>query len=165
MIGIGIGMLLGIALSRVAAIVARRDQPDGRALIALTYELWNVARGEGHAAVEAHASAWRTSSLFRRFPSLAADDVVRAFLVDAILLLADRDAAADLDHALDAALRTHRKSPAPAGRAAARRRALTLDAIRRGVRAMSRTSAPAAAAPVLGVRSDVRIETRLARVC
>ena len=137
-----IGMAGGIALSRGVAAHARRAEPDGRALVALSYELWNLARDEGKASVEAHAAAWQTSALFARFPSIASDEVVRAFLVDAILLLDDRDARDDLERMIDVALRFHRKTPPPGDRTAARRRERTLVAIRRGVRAMRRTTTP-----------------------
>ncbi len=139
-IGVGVGIAIGVLMSRLFAGRARKGRPDGTALLSLEYELFAVIRHDGRAALEAHGLNWKRSSIFARYPSIAGDDVVRGYLIEAMLLLADDANAADLDNLLTASLRVQRKRRAPDDRADAERRNRTLHAIRQSVLSMSRSA-------------------------
>jgi len=143
MLGIGIGVVAGAIIGRFLAQRVRTSGKDDRALLALEYELFTVAREHGRNALEAHAADWRGSPIFRRYPTIARDEVVRAYLIDALLLLADDAHAEDLDQLLSASLRIMRKRRHD-GRSPERRNK-TLESIRRSVLAMRRGATPVAA--------------------
>ncbi len=138
-------VVLGLLLVRWRLWVARRldRDPQTRALLALQYELFTVVRW-GRAPLEAHAADWRNSPIFSRYPTLASDDVMRTYLVDALLLLVDEVAPHDLDELLRASMRIARRHKS-ASRRDARRRGRLLECIRRSVVAMRRGIAPVAA--------------------
>jgi len=143
MLGIGVGVVTGMIVGRWLAHRLRTSDRDGRALIALEHELYLVAREHGRSALEAHAADWRGSAIFRRYPAIARDEVVRAYLVDALVLLADDNHAHDLDQLLSASLRIMRKRRHD-GRDPERRNK-TLETIRRNVLAMRRGGTPVGA--------------------
>ena len=134
-----LGGALAIALRR-----ARRldHDPPMRALLSLQYELFGLASANGRSALEEHARDWRTSKIFSRYPSIASDDIIRTFLIDAMRLLVDDANSKDLDHLLSASLRIARR------RGASWRQLRSLECIRRGTLATSR-----GATPVTAVRS------------
>lgn len=138
-------VVLGLLMVQWRLWVARRldRDPQTRALLALQYELFTVVRW-GRAPLEAHAADWRNSPIFSRYPTLASDDVMRTYLIDALLLLVDEVAPHDLDELLRASMRIARRHK-PASRRDARRQLRLLECIRRSVVAMRRGVAPVAA--------------------
>ncbi|HTJ47417.1 MAG TPA: hypothetical protein VL463_35200 [Kofleriaceae bacterium] len=136
----GAGVAAGIIIVRTRR--ASRSQPDGKSLLALLNELFDVARDDGRRGLEKHAADWRASSIFRRYPSIANDAVVRSFLLDALFALGDHTTAAELDHQLSSSLRVHRKKPIAGDKRDASRRERTLEHIRRSTLSMSRIRAP-----------------------
>lgn len=140
------GVALVFVLWRVWSARRSGKDPQTRALLALEYELFTLVR-RGRAPLEAHAADWRGSPIFSRYPTLASDDVVRTYLVDAVLLLVDDPTPEDLDQLLGAMLRIARRK-APTDRRAARQQLRLLECIRRSVVTMRR-----GASPVTAVRS------------
>ena len=137
---LGLGLVIGSALGRWSATLRQGDRSAARALLALQYELVAEMRDGGRAALDAHANDWKASPIFRRYPSIAEDAVIREYLVEALRLLADDPEAGELDRQLSAALRTARKRSGTARGAGKRDR--VLDSIRRNVLQMRRTAAP-----------------------
>src|SRR6476469_5313993 len=107
--GVAIGFAVGAIAMRAVEARRRGREPDARAILGLLYELYYLARADGCAALEAQAASWQTSPIFRRFPSIGDDAVVRAFLVDALRLLVEKPADEALDHELTAAMRAIRR--------------------------------------------------------
>jgi flagellar motor component MotA len=149
---LALGVALGLALSRVITTRGKKHQGENRALLALQYELFTVVRDAGREALDAHASDWKTSPIFRRYPSISGDDVIRTYLVDALLLLADDANATDLDQLLSASLRIARKRRPARDKAEATRRNRMLESIRRSALAMRH-----GASPVSAVRSGRKL--------
>ena len=144
-IGFVAGLVVGAIGARAAADRERRRKPDGLAILALLYELFNVARADGRDAVEWHVRRWRDSEIFRRHPLIAGDQIVREFVRDALVLLVEHAGDRGLDRMLTDLLRAHRHRAVPSNRAARARRARTLDCIRRSVLSMSHGATPTAA--------------------
>lgn len=158
-VGVAIGFAVGAITMRAAIAQRRAADPDARAILGLLYELYYLARADGCAALDAQAASWQTSPVFRRFPSIGDDEVVRAFIVDALRLLVDKPADETLDRELTAAMRALRR------RDVAPRSTRTIECIRRSVLSMSRGVPVRSAAPDAprGPGNLTRALARLAR--
>jgi hypothetical protein len=163
----------GGAVAGALVYVRRRRAATGpgeaRALAALQRELFTVVQHQGAGALALHAADWHGSPILRRYPAIVRDPVVRAYLVDALLLLADRTHTADLDQLLSAAWRDVRKRPATGDRRDDARRERLLLGIRRGVLAMHRAAPEAASAaatidpPAVAAPSRATVRADVAR--
>ena len=143
------GLIFALASVSVIVLWRRRSaragcHPEMRALLALEYELFAFGHVRGWNALETHVVDWRGSKIFSKYPSIASDEVIRTFLIDALRLLIDNANPKDLDQLLLASLRIV-CSRASADRRVARYQLRSLECIRRSVLAMRRNATPVAA--------------------
>jgi hypothetical protein len=161
--GAAIGSAIGFAVARMLEQRRQRLEPDARAILGLLYELYYLARADGVPALEAEVARWDTSPVFRRFPSVADDEQVRAFLIVALRLLVEHGGDEGLDLRLTEAVRAQRPRKDDADRDASERRARTIDCVRRSVLSMSR-GVPVKSATADGARGPGSLTRALARL-
>ena len=90
-------------------------------LLALMYQLFNVARKEGLIAIEKHVEDPESSEIFTRFPEVVSDSHVLEFICDYLRLMVIGDMTAyELENLMDVELETHHHEQAAPSHALAK---------------------------------------------